>query len=454
MAHRLLTFLFVALFLIFARTEASAQSIWEKLVSPGELSEVHAKYEKTCESCHEPFSKESQRRLCLECHKDISSDIAGKKGLHGKRPDIVRGECKICHSDHKGRPFDILQFDRETFSHNSTNFVLKGAHVSAPCEGCHQKGQKYRKAASDCYVCHKDDDNHKGSLGKECANCHGEEGWKKQKTFDHSKTKFALEGAHKKVACVTCHIGEKYKDLPTTCVSCHKVQDVHKGRYGEKCQTCHKPDKWKTISFDHTKDTKFPLRGSHEKVKCDACHRGDLYKDKLPLGCFGCHKNNDVHKGELGKACEKCHNETAWRQKVTFDHDLTRFPLIGQHAAIPCEDCHKTNAYRDTPMICSSCHKDDYHLGRVGNACQHCHNPNGWKLWRFNHDKETKFPLTGAHKGIKCHTCHTTRAEAKVTAPTACFGCHSKDDAHRGSFGRSCEKCHVTTGFRDGLIRR
>lgn len=431
--------------------EADAQSLFERLVSPGEVTSSHAKYEKTCESCHEPFSKQSQRRLCLECHKDVAADVSGKTGFHGKRPEIEKSECKTCHTDHKGRSADIVRFDAETFNHASTDFELKGAHAVAPCGGCHKKEVAYRKAPSVCFACHESDDRHKGSLGKECGSCHNQDGWTKQKTFDHAKTKFPLDGAHREVQCATCHIGEKYKDLPHACVDCHKIQDVHAGRYGQKCETCHAPKKWTDLRFDHAKATKFVLKGAHAQVKCEGCHKGDLYKDKLATACISCHKADDPHKGQLGPRCESCHNEVKWRQKVTFDHDLSRFPLIGLHTTVACEECHRNEAFRDTPSACAACHKDTHHAGKLGAECNRCHNPNGWPLWRFDHDRQTKFPLTGAHKDMRCHACHTSPASTKVTAPATCYGCHSADDPHRGSFGQSCEKCHVTSSFREGL---
>ena len=152
--------------------------------------------------------------------------------------------------------------------------------------------------------------------------------WSRLKPYDHGKTKFALEGAHKNVDCATCHVGEIYKDLARTCVSCHRLQDVHSDRYGPKCEACHDQSKWKNVRFDHDK-TKYPLRGAHKKVKCDACHTGDIYREKLAMTCVSCHKKQDPHKNELGPRCEQCHNENNWRQKAGFDHDLTRFPLIG-----------------------------------------------------------------------------------------------------------------------------
>lgn len=433
---------------------AKAQSLFEKLVSPGEVGTPHAKWEKTCSSCHEPFSKTSQRRLCLECHKDIASDITLVQGYHGKRPEIRSSECKTCHTEHAGRSADIVQLDKDTFNHAFTDFALKGAHRTAPCSGCHKPAAAYRKAQSGCFACHEADDRHKGSLGKDCVSCHDENDWRKQKTFDHAKTRFPLQGPHKDVACATCHAGERYKDLPRTCVACHKLQDVHAGKNGEKCETCHQVTKWNKVAFDHAKATKFALKGAHASAKCTACHTGDVYKEKLSTTCVACHKVDDPHKGQLGTRCENCHNETKWVQKISFDHDMTRFPLIGLHATVACEECHRTPAFKDTATACASCHQDKHHVGTLGTKCVTCHNPNGWKFWRFDHNRQTSFALTGAHAEVRCDACHKAPALGKVTAPTKCFACHSEDDAHRGAFGRACEKCHVTSSFRQGFPQR
>lgn len=426
----------------------SAQTLFEKLVLPGDLIEGHAKLEKECGNCHEPFSKASQRRLCLDCHKDVRIDIDNKSGMHGKRPDVGQVECKHCHTDHKGRKADIVALDRQTFNHTLTDFDLKGGHRKAQCAGCHAANTKFRAAPSTCIGCHKKDDAHKGRLGEKCADCHGEETWRKQKPFDHGKTRFPLEDKHKEVSCAACHVGERYKDIPRDCVGCHRIQDAHNGRYGEKCATCHAPTKWKSAKFDHDRKTKFPLKGEHGKVKCDACHTGELYGAKLATTCVSCHRDEDPHKGSLGLRCETCHAETGWRKKVAFDHDITRFPLIGLHARVPCEECHRTQTFKGASTLCHQCHNDTRHKARLGPTCSGCHNPNGWAIWRFDHERQTKFPLTGAHKGLDCHACHSKPATAKVTAPTTCIGCHADDDAHRGAFGRACETCHSTTSFR------
>lgn len=433
---------------------ARAQSLFEKLVMPGQVIRGHAKLEKDCNNCHVPFARQSQSDKCLDCHKEVAADRRSEKGFHGRNAQASRSDCRHCHGDHKGRDADVVGLDSETFNHAFTNFALEGAHKSVQCGSCHAKGSKFRKAPNACVDCHKKIDPHKGRLGDKCASCHAvADGWRKTRIFDHERTKFPLKDAHAKVKCQACHTGERYKDLATQCVACHRIQDVHKGRYGAKCESCHAPRKWTEVHFDHGK-TRFPLRGGHAKAKCDKCHSGNLFTDKLETACAACHKKDDPHKGQLGERCETCHNDLGWRKKTAFDHDLTRFPLIGLHAAVPCEECHVSTSYKGTERACRACHKDDHHRGRLGTDCAACHNPNGWAFWRFDHDRQTKYPLAGSHRGLECAACHTRESVAKAVAPRQCHACHAADDAHRGTFGRACDKCHTTTRFRQTRIIR
>jgi hypothetical protein len=423
-----------------------AQSLFEKLVNPGPLVEGHAKYEADCDKCHESFSRHTQSKLCLDCHKEIAADRAQRARFHGRQRNAFEQECRHCHGDHKGRDADIVQLDREAFDHNLTNYPLVDSHKAVRCEGCHAPKTPFHKTSSVCFDCHKRVDPHKSRLEK-CEACHAITKWRSIKPYDHSKTKFALEGAHKNVGCATCHVGEIYKDLARTCDSCHRLQDVHGGRYGPKCETCHDQIKWKNARFDHDK-TKFPLRGAHVKTKCDACHTGDLYRDKLQSTCVSCHEKQDPHKKQLGARCEQCHGEEDWR-KITFDHNLTHFPLIGLHATVPCEECHRTLTYKDAPTACEKCHKDEHHLGRLGvNArCATCHTPNAWSRWRFDHARQTKYPLTGAHQKLLCESCHSVKNATSLKISTACESCHK--DFHEGRLGAHarCETCHNTTAW-------
>jgi hypothetical protein len=449
LAHALLTYAIAVIIACTMTTAAWSQKFFEQLVMPGPVIEGHAKYEKDCGQCHEPFSKKSQTRLCLDCHKDTAADRRNGKGFHGRQPDAAKQECTVCHTDHKGRNADIVLFDRETFNHALTNFELRDAHKTVECIGCHAQNETFRKAPSRCFDCHKAEDPHKGRLGEACDSCHGEASWQRMKPYDHDKTKFPLRGAHRDVTCAGCHVGELYKNIGITCIDCHRIQDVHGGRYGAKCETCHDQIKWKTIHFDHDKDTKYPLHAAHAKITCEACHPGDLYHDKLQTTCVSCHRKDDRHDGQQGTKCEQCHGEDNWRHIVSFDHDLTRFPLIGRHAVVTCEECHQSWRYKDAGTACESCHRDDHHEGRLTANCALCHNPNAWPLWRFDHDTQTKYPLTGKHRGLNCHACHVTKNVTKIVLAKDCFSCHQKDDVHRGGLGRFCEHCHVTNSWNE-----
>jgi len=438
---------------VTAHWAAKSQNLFEKLVMPGPLVEAHAQLEKDCTKCHVPFARESQTNLCLACHKEIAADRLARRRFHGRQTEAARQDCRTCHTDHKGRNVDIVQLDRETFDHTVTNFQLKAGHASVACDRCHVQSVKFRNTPALCFDCHKAKEPHKGALGQKCEGCHDEAAWTHLKTFDHKATKFPLLGAHAGVACAVCHAGERYRGVSTACIGCHQIQDVHAGRFGAKCESCHGDSKWKPARFNHDR-TKFPLRGGHVKVKCEGCHTGSALDSKLATDCASCHKKNDPHKGRLGSRCEQCHQDSGWRKTAAFDHELTRFPLIGRHAVVPCEECHRSASYKGTPLACASCHKDQHHQGRLGKDCALCHNPNGWARWRFDHDAQTKYPLTGAHRGLDCHTCHTAKNVEKITLQSGCYGCHRSDDVHQGSFGRACERCHETESFKRGARAR
>lgn len=487
---------------------------FKTLLMPGKLAAGHAKLESDCGNCHVSFAKQAQDRLCMNCHKTIAADIRDRRGLHGQLPPARAEQCSQCHSDHRGRDADITGLDRDTFDHAATGFALQGGHSGLACASCHRSGQKFRAASAACYACHQSDDRHRGALGQDCKRCHNPSGWRDAR-FDHNTTTFKLKGGHARVDCGSCHAGERYKNTPADCVACHAIDDVHRGRNGNDCQRCHNETRWKQSSFDHSRDTRFPLRGRHADAACEschragkfdvkldtacvachraddahrgrngdncaachsetgwtstrfdhnrdthfalrgkhadaacaACHRGDLHR-ALPRDCAGCHHLDDVHRGQEGTRCDRCHNESGWRQ-TAFKHDDTHFPLTGLHAVVPCDACHASTAFKGTGGACFDCHRlDDKHRGRLGAQCDRCHDSSGWGKAQFDHDRQTQFPLTGAHAGHACADCHREPAD-KVKLSTACYGCHARDDEHDGRFGRDCERCHNTTSFAD-----
>jgi hypothetical protein len=430
--------------MLFVRSVDAEGGRLERLVMPGPVIQGHAKYEDKCEKCHDTAGKKTQTAQCRECHTKVSADIAKGTGFHGRANGVRGVECRRCHTDHQGRKASIVNLDAGTFRHDQTDFALKNAHQQVRCDGCHAAGRKHRDAPHTCVGCHRSDDPHKGKLGEKCQTCHNDRNWRAeaQKQFDHGKTRFPLKGGHEKASCESCHPGQRFKGVPRDCSSCHRVNDVHGGRFGKDCQDCHAEDKWKKPKFDHDSDTKYPLKGRHRTVTCDACHPGSL-KEKVATDCIACHRDDDTHKGRNGTKCGDCHNFNGWG-KVQFDHNAdTRFPLRGRHAAVNCEGCHRPGTRPEAaPTDCYSCHRtDDVHKGSFGQKCESCHNERGWKTLTFDHNKDTKFPLRGGHVDVKCEACHTG-GDFERKLGMACNDCHQKDDVHKGQQGKACEKCH------------
>lgn len=393
-----------------------------------------------CKDCHKPKKAYHQApHRCIDCHKNDDPH----DGRLGK-------QCGSCHAASRWQDF--------RFDHSRTKFTLKGKHKGVECRNCHPQ-ERYSGVPKKCHACHKRDDKHQGRYGKKCQDCHAETGWGSQR-FDHDKdTDFPLKNLHAKVACQQCHRkdldkkikkAKNKKKLKTDCYFCHRLQDEHKGQYGKKCKSCHSTKGWKKLKFDHKK-TDFPLKGKHKDVVCGDCHAGkDVYKEDLKTTCFACHRQDDVHKKQQGKKCQECHSEKGWQENVEFDHNLVKFPLLGAHTALACEECHSSGSFKDTKTQCLSCHKeDDVHKRSLGKNCDQCHYVGDWKAWEFDHDKQTDFKLTGKHKGIVCNACHRDPVEKEMDMPSDCQGCHLEDDAHDGEFGRRCQRCHGTESFTE-----
>ena len=440
------TSLAIAVLLAAGASSAAAQNL-ESAIMPGPVSRAHVKQEPDCSNCHVRFNRSGQPQRCLDCHKEVAGDVRARTGFHGRLKEL---QCNLCHTEHKGRDANIVVLDEKAFDHTQTDFQLRGKHQQVRCASCHSPKTKHRDTPSTCVGCHRKDDPHKGELGAKCETCHSESAWKEAR-FDHSKTRFALEHRHAELKCAACHIDKRFVNTPRECFGCHKKDDAHKGRFGQRCASCHTPEKWKAPSFNHDRDTHFKLRDRHRSVKCDSCHLDVSVRPRTPNTCNACHRKDDPHKGALGDKCEGCHTERGWKQAAGFDHERTRFALRGLHREAKCEGCHKDQRFRDTPSACFACHeRDDLqkgHKGRFGERCETCHVERGWKPPIFDHARDTRYPLHGKHRELKCDSCHQGFLY-KDRLDSQCFACHAKDDYHKERLGPDCGKCHTPAGWK------
>ncbi len=301
--------------------------------------------------------------------------------------------------------------------------------------------------------------------------------------------------------CLRCHgKGGSKADMDARCLACHKevawmkaAKRGYHARTGVKaCASCH-PDHggrefklvaWEEGSaakFDHRR-TGFSLAGKHSRLECVACHKPALQRSSaaaliqksdhakswmgLETACADCHV--DVHRNQLGRACETCHSQTAWKPAPGFDHARSDYPLTGAHAKVECMKCHAAPQFvrahdahgaalaewKPLPHAdCTPCHRDP-HAGRFKGACARCHLTSGFRIINpqsFDHD-QTRYPLRGLHAQVTCERCHVPALGGFGPQPSfaTCSDCHQ--DAHRGTATLAgkrvdCAACHDVSGF-------
>ncbi len=433
-----------------------------------------------CKRCHTPdkirdFELKKRKGTylglehdCLSCHEDYHQKTLSK-------------DCAQCHNEKKWRP-------APEFDHDDAKYKLRGKHKDVECIKCHAKEERNGKAFQvftgmkyeNCSDCHKDP--HKGRLPGACAQCHTVEqaftGFYDRRSFQHSKTGFALKGKHSSTACFDCHkktkqplavfqdkkgIGEK------DCVRCH--EDKHKGKFGDNCAKCHNEQSFLSLNdmklFDHSA-TDYPLEGKHSDVDCKKCHKEKKYTEPLPFDqCTDCH--SDYHNGEFADSgsspdCVECHSLKEGFESSSYElerHNRSKFPLKGGHEATPCFACHlKENKnppwrFRKIGERCVDCH-DDVHDGVLPEKyypeqdCGYCHEESGWSAVHFEHDS-TGWALEGKHKATDCRKCHFKMEETGdkyqqvfENLERDCFSCH--ENIHGEQFAESgvtdCARCH------------
>src|SRR5258706_8145996 len=236
------------------------------------------------------------------------------------------------------------------------------------------------------------------------------------------------------------------------------------------CENCHTATSWKPIrsipEFDHDK-TRYPLRGMHEKVQCVECHTKLVFKN-VGSTCADCHA--DIHRRQFGANCEQCHTVNGWNVSVqAILNHFNRFPLVGAHAALECDACHKgaaTGQFQGLSTQCYSCHARDFQLAanpnhvnaKFSTTCETCHGMNTWLAATFDHST-TGFMLTNGHANVACALCHINNNYALTTTPTDCgnSGCHltawqqTTNPVHSTAgatfAAANCSTCHTTVSW-------
>jgi hypothetical protein len=450
-----------------------------------------------CATCH-GVAAWSPSTYTKEAHAKAGFALVGEHDVacgrcHAKQFVKLSAECGSCHDDRHAGQFasrtciechaGAVWKPAPGFDHAKT-FPLRGRHAKAECARCHPafslsapnvtvKTEVYvlGQQARECIGCHRaqhgdasstvDQRRELAAATRACATCHSEATWRDSTaapTFDHRTTGAPLVGGHSTSTCAGCHQPSR-RALPelANCSACH--QDRHRGRMGDRCETCHSPQSWKQdqLLLDHRR-TRLPLAGAHAVQGCPSCHRdaeAGTYRGLDPT-CRACHfktveerrPHPDHTKDLVFNTCETCHTVTGWRP-AKIDHNVF-WPLTGKHRTTACTACHRAGEqYRDASRDCNSCHASDVPTGGLFDhasqntvQCQTCHNTSRWSTAQFpNHPRD--FPAK--HGGASCAQCHPQGDGILYSCTTG--GCHRNvDDKHddvRG-YDQSCARagCH------------
>ncbi len=286
--------------------------------------------------------------------------------------------------------------------------------------------------------------------------------------------------------CTECHVlGDKVTN--EKCLDCHKEIksriDQNKGYHasvevkGKECAKCHNDHhgrkfeiiRFKKDTFNH-KLTNYELLGKHTELDCQECHKKlfmvdeELIKRKntylgLNKECLSCHI--DYHQKTLSINCTDCHNHKAFKPTSAFNHNNTKYKLIGKHRDVDCIECHKKEIrngenFQQFSAVkfgkCTDCH-EDIHKNKFGQNCTDCHSENSFveiKISKnFNHDL-TDYPLKGLHQKVDCKECHKSKL-TNALPHAKCSDCHV--DYHKNELDvqfqdPDCTECHSINGFK------
>ncbi len=312
-----------------------------KILMPGETSAMapkttpldgfvsHSEFEKDCTHCHAPLHCVTDTK-CQDCHADVALQRSQVDGVHGKLPGTEK--CQTCHPEHLGRDVVITDFAYKNVDHTQmAGFNLEYHKVD------------YQEMPMNCESC-------------------------------HSQERFS----NKTLDCLTCHAEED-----------HEMMSEHVDVYGVDCTRCHNgADRMKNFKHEEV----YVLDGAHASAKCADCHNYQLTADTIQ-GCYSCHEDPELHAGQFGVDCARCHTATAWQPAM-----LTKHTFILDHGGTKISECH-------------TCHTDTFAV----KTCYNCHDHQPADIVKV-HEEE------GLAEYENCAQCHPSGKEGEAAELLRLYG--------------------------------
>ncbi|MFQ5329292.1 MAG: cytochrome c3 family protein, partial [Thermodesulfobacteriota bacterium] len=265
------------------------------------------------------------------------------------------------------------------FNHDTTGFILEGAHKATRCDTCHARGI-FKGTPKTCSGCHSSSARVAATAksashiktGVSCAQCHSEDSWFRLTRMDHT----GITGQ-----CAACHNSKKGHGKSSNHITS-----------GDNCSDCHTTLRWSGAQFDH----------NNIQVSCIACHNGRKAEGKG--------KNHIAS----GNNCEDCHSPAGNWSAARVDHSTLTGSCSSCHSlpskhistSSQCDACHSAGGNWGSAKVdhstltgsCSSCHSLPSKHISTSSQCDACHSAGGnWGSAKVDHST-----LTGS-----CSSCHS-----------------------------------------------
>ena len=233
------------------RSGVLSTTAWQRLASPGELSQAHAFLEHNCAACHTSV-KGVEAANCIVCH-------ANNESLLQRQPTAFHANvssCRECHREHRGVHQEPALMDHAALSRiglrqlqsnpdPETEDRLDAAHF---LHWINQQGGKLTSTQGrtgltpqemilNCAACHGNEDRHFGLFGQDCAECHGSVAWTIPE-FRHPPPT--------SLDCVQCHQAPPSHYMMHFQMISMTTAGVEKAEVNQ-CFLCHQTTSWNDI---------------------------------------------------------------------------------------------------------------------------------------------------------------------------------------------------------------
>jgi len=341
---------------------------FDRVWSPGHVSNSHLQFGAQCFNCHEKLTQKVTDQACIKCHQNTQPHIANphlQKKVFKTTSLFSDGiRCAECHREHKA-PLPLARQDNTMCVKCHSNIKAADAKTTLPNI--------------------KDFDHQHPDFKLTFSNGEAETGVKKDVeriaqtetarlieksglNFPHSQHVGQVQGPNgfsdiRELSCTNCHrqVGKELRFTPVS--------------YQRDCQSCHAEQ----LELGTAKN-KITVPHSAEQnvinaIKVQAPKQISAYLNSLKTGgCAYCHKITETKKEDsLPWRIMPLNINQDWFSKANFNH--------ASHSTQQCQSCHQvenSDSSADVAMpdrkSCLQCHSGNSPKSkRIASNCLSCH---------------------------------------------------------------------------------